>query len=50
MVFQPKAYTANNVTGYDKRYDLNADGANNVTDRTILVLYIKLTGSIACTP
>ena len=50
MVLQLKAYTANNVTGYNKRYDLNADGAINVTDRTIVVLYIKQTGSLPCTP
>jgi hypothetical protein len=47
MVLQLKAYTANNVTGYNKRYDLNADGAINVLDRTIVALYIKLTGSVA---
>jgi len=50
MVLQLKAYTANNVTGYNKRYDLNADGAINVTDRTIMAFYIKLTGGLACTP
>ncbi len=47
MALQLKAYTANNVTGYNKRYDLNADGAINTVDRTIVALYIKLTGSVA---
>jgi Dockerin type I domain len=50
MVLQLKAYTANNVTGYNKRYDLNADGAINVTDRTIVALYIQQTGGLPCTP
>jgi len=50
MVLQLKAYNANNATGYNKRYDLNADGAVNVTDRTIVALYIKLTGGLPCTP
>ncbi len=35
---------------YDVCYDLNADGAINVTDRTIDALYIKQTGGLPCTP
>jgi hypothetical protein len=50
MVLQLKAYNANNVTGYNKRYDLDADGAINVIDRTIVALYIKQTGGLPCTP
>ncbi|HEY8765940.1 MAG TPA: dockerin type I domain-containing protein [Dehalococcoidia bacterium] len=50
LVLAPKAYIANNVTGYNRRYDLNADGAINVTDRTIVALYIRLTGGLPCTP
>jgi hypothetical protein len=35
MSLQIKAYTANNVTGYNKRYDLNADGKIDVIDKAI---------------
>jgi hypothetical protein len=35
MSLQIKAYTANNVTGYNKRYDLNADGKIDVIDKSI---------------
>jgi hypothetical protein len=41
---------ANPGTGYNKRYDLNADGAINVVDRTIVALYIHQTGGLPCTP
>ena len=47
MVLALKAYDGGT---YNKRYDLNADGAINVTDRTILALYIKATGALPCTP
>jgi hypothetical protein len=50
MVIQLKAYLANNVTGYNKRYDLNADGAIDVIDRTVVALYIHQTGALPCTP
>jgi len=35
MSLQIKAYTANNVTGYNKRFDLDANGAINSIDKTI---------------
>jgi hypothetical protein len=50
MVLQLKAYIANPATGYNKRYDLNADGKIDVIDRTIVALYIKQTGGLPCTP
>jgi hypothetical protein len=50
MVLQLKAYNANNVTGYSKRYDMNADAKIDVIDRTIVALYIKQTGGLPCTP
>ena len=35
MALAIKAYTANNVTGYNKRFDLDANGAINSIDKTI---------------
>lgn len=33
---------------YNKRFDLNADGAVNITDRSLVVLANKKTGGLAC--
>jgi hypothetical protein len=38
------------INHYQLRDDLNADFTINVIDRTIIALYIKTTGSLACTP
>ena len=38
------------INHYQVRYDLNTDFTINVLDRTIVALYIKQTGGLACTP
>jgi hypothetical protein len=38
------------INHYQLRYDLNADFTINVVDRTIIALYIKVTGGLPCTP
>jgi len=49
MALAIKGYLAN-PANYSARYDLNATSSLNVTDRTIVVLYMNQTGGLACTP